>query len=157
MIGIFDRSHYEDVLIVRVNELAAKSVWSARYRSINNREAKLAATGTVIIKCFQHVSAAEQKERPLARLDDPSKHRKYNPGDVDERVKWPSYTGAYEAALEKCSTDLPPWYVIPADRTWYRNWAVAQLLLDHLRALGLSWPVADFDVEEEKNRLTASW
>lgn len=156
LIGIFDRSHYEDVLVVRVNELVAKSVWSARYRSINNWEAKLAAKGTVLIKCFLHVSAEEQKARLLARLDDPTKHWKYNPGDVDERAKWPAYTEAYQAALERCNTEAAPWYVVPADRKWYRNWAVAQLLLEHLRALGLSWPVADFDVAAERARLVDS-
>jgi len=156
MIGIFDRSHYEDVLVVRVNELVAKSVWSARFRSINNWEAKLAAKGTVIIKCFLHVSAEEQKARLLARLDDPTKFWKYNPGDVDERAKWPAYTEAYEAALEKCNTEVAPWYVVPADRKWYRNWAVAQLLLERLRALGLRWPPADFDVASEQKRVAQS-
>jgi PPK2 family polyphosphate:nucleotide phosphotransferase len=157
MIGIFDRSHYEDVLVVRVNELVARPVWSARYRSINNWETKLAARGTVIIKCFLHVSAEEQKARLLARLDDPTKFWKYNPGDVDERAKWPAYTEAYEAALEKCNTEVAPWYVVPADRKWYRNWGVAQILLEHLRALNLAWPPADFDVATEQSRLTESW
>ena len=156
MIGIFDRSHYEDVLIVRVNELVARSVWSARFRSINNWEAKLAAKGTVIIKCFLHVSAEEQKARLLARLDDPTKFWKYNPGDVDERAKWPAYAEAYEAVLERCNTEIAPWYVVPADRKWYRNWAVSQLLLEHLRALNLSWPPADFDVAAEKVRVAES-
>ncbi|GAA3630188.1 PPK2 family polyphosphate kinase [Microlunatus ginsengisoli] len=156
MIGIFDRSQYEDVLVVRVNELVAKSVWSARYRTINNWEAKLAAKGTVIIKCFLHISAEEQKARLLARLDDPSKYWKYNPGDVDERAKWPAYTEAYEAALEKGNTEVAPWYVVPSDRKWYRNWAVAQLLLEHLRALALGWPPADFDVAVERKRVAAS-
>lgn len=156
MIGIFDRSHYEDVLVVRVHQLVARSVWSARYRSINNWEAKLAARGTVLIKCFLHVSAEEQKARLLARLDDPTKHWKYNPGDVDERVKWPAYTEAYQAVLEECNTEVAPWYVVPADRKWYRNWAVAQLLTEQLRALGLSWPVAGFDVEAERARLLES-
>ncbi len=156
-IGIFDRSHYEDVLVVRVNELVARSVWSARYRAINSWEAKLAARGTVIIKCFLHVSAEEQKARLLARLDDPTKYWKYNPGDVDERAKWPAYAEAYEAALERCNTEVAPWYVVPADRKWYRNWAVAQLLLEHLRALDLTWPPPGFDVAREKSRLTESW
>jgi len=156
MIGIFDRSHYEDVLVVRVNELVAKSVWSARFRSINNWEAKLAAKGTVIIKCFLHVSAEEQKARLLARLDDPTKFWKYNPGDVDERAKWPAYAEAYQAALEKCNTEVAPWYVVPADRKWYRNWAVAQILLEHLRALNLTWPPPDFDVAAEKLRVAES-
>lgn len=156
LIGIFDRSHYEDVLVVRVNSLVEESVWSQRYDEINAWEANLVQTGTVLIKCFLHISADEQRERLIARLDDPTKHWKYNPGDVDERAKWPAYAAAYEAALERCSTQHAPWFVIPADRKWYRNWAVAQLLVEHLRALGLTWPVADFDVEQEKIRLAAT-
>ena len=93
---------------------------------------------------------------PAARLDDPTKHWKYNPGDVDERAKWPAYQEAYAAVLEQCSTQHAPWYVIPSDRKWYRNWAVAQLLVEHLRALNPQWPVADFDVEQEKARVAAS-
>jgi PPK2 family polyphosphate:nucleotide phosphotransferase len=156
MIGIFDRSHYEDVLVVRVNELVSRRVWSSRYRTINIWEQKLAASGTTIIKCFLHVSGDEQRERLAARLDDPTKYWKYNPGDVDERRKWPAYTEAYEAALEKCNTDLAPWYVVPSDRKWYRNWAVAQLLLEHLRGLGVGWPPPDFDVAAERRRVARS-
>jgi PPK2 family polyphosphate:nucleotide phosphotransferase len=156
MIGIFDRSHYEDVLVVRVHNLVTESVWSKRYDEINGWEQGLVDEGIVLIKCFLHISSDEQKERLLARLDDPTKHWKYNPGDVDERAKWPAYMEAYRAVLERCNTDHAPWYVIPADRKWYRNWAVAQLLVEHLRALDLSWPTADFDVEEEKKRVAAS-
>jgi PPK2 family polyphosphate:nucleotide phosphotransferase len=155
-IGIFDRSQYEDVLVVRVNNLVEESVWSKRYDEINAWEQNLAETGTVLIKCFLHISADEQKERLLARLDDPTKHWKYNPGDVDERAKWPDYNEAYEVALERCSTQHAPWFVIPSDRKWYRNWAVARLLVEHLRALDLDWPVADFDVAVEKARVTSS-
>ena len=155
IIGIFDRSQYEDVVVVRVNKLVSRSVWSRRYAQINSWEEKLVAAGTVVIKCFLHISAEEQRERLLARLDDPTKHWKYNPGDVDERAKWPLYTEAYQDALERCNTDIAPWYVIPSDRKWYRNWAVAQLLTEHLRALNLTWPPADFDVEHEKSRLSA--
>src|SRR6478735_9508130 len=157
MIGIFDRSHYEDVLIVRVDRLVEESVWNARFAEINAWEEGLVADGVVLIKCFLHMSSEEQKARLLARLDDPTKHWKYNPGDVTERAKWPGYTEAYEAALENCNTEVAPWYVVPADRKWYRNWAVAQLLLEHLRALGLTWPTADFDVADEKTRLAESW
>jgi PPK2 family polyphosphate:nucleotide phosphotransferase len=156
MIGIFDRSHYEDVLVVRVNQLVAKSVWSQRYDEINAFEERLAANGTVLIKCFLHISADEQKERLLARLDDPTKHWKYNPGDVDVRAKWPDYQRAYADALERCSTQQAPWYVVPSNRKWYRNWAVAQLLAEQLRAMKLEWPVADFDVEIEKARVAQS-
>ena len=156
MIGIFDRSHYEDVLVARVNGLVPDEVWQARYAEINDFEQRLVDDGTVLIKCFLHISSAEQKERLLARLEDPSKHWKYNPGDVDVRAQWDDYQAAYTDALERCSTQHAPWYVIPADRKWYRNWAVAQLLVEHLRAMDLTWPVADFDVEVEKVRVAAS-
>jgi PPK2 family polyphosphate:nucleotide phosphotransferase len=156
MIGIFDRSHYEDVLIVRVNQFVPESVWSQRYEEINAFEERLVAEGTVVIKCFLHISAEEQKQRLLARLDDPTKHWKYNPGDVDVRAKWPDYEQAYADALERCSTQHAPWYVVPSNRKWYRNWAVAQLLVEQLRAMNLEWPVADFDVEKEKVRIAQS-
>jgi PPK2 family polyphosphate:nucleotide phosphotransferase len=156
LIGIFDRSHYEDVLVVRVHNLVEESVWSPRFDEINAWEDDLADHGMVLIKCFLNISSAEQKERLLARLDDPTKHWKYNPGDIEERAKWPAYMEAYQAVLERCNTARVPWYVIPSDRKWYRNWAVAQLLAEHLRALDLRWPVADFDVEEEKARVAAS-
>ncbi|MBA3529697.1 MAG: polyphosphate kinase 2 family protein [Propionibacteriaceae bacterium] len=155
-IGIFDRSHYEDVLIARVKNLVEESVWSRRYDEINDWEATLLESGTIVIKCFLHISAEEQKSRLLARLEDPRKYWKYNPGDLAERARWASYAEAYEAALENCSTQHAPWYVIPSDRKWYRNWAVAQLLTEHLRGLDLQWPAADFDVEVEKVRLAAS-
>jgi PPK2 family polyphosphate:nucleotide phosphotransferase len=156
MIGIFDRSQYEDVLTVRVNGYAKESVWSRRYDEINAWEEQLVASGTVLVKCFLHISSATQKERLQARLADPTKYWKYNPGDVEERTKWLAYTEAYEVALERCSTQHAPWYVVPSDRKWYRNWAVAQLLVEHLRALDLRWPTADFDVEAEKLRLAAT-
>jgi PPK2 family polyphosphate:nucleotide phosphotransferase len=156
MIGIFDRSHYEDVLVVRVHNLVEESVWSKRYGEINAWEKDLVEQGTVLIKCFLNISSVEQKERLMARLDDPSKHWKYNPGDVDERANWPAYLKAYQAVLERCNTEHAPWHVIPADRKWYRNWAVAQLLTEHLRALNLDWPAADYDVEREKARVAAS-
>ena len=156
IIGIFDRSHYEDVLVVRVRNLVEEPIWGPRYDEINTWEQHLLDAGTIVIKCFLHISSAEQKERLLARLDDPTKHWKYNPGDIEERARWLAYAEAYQAVLEKCSTQLAPWFVIPADRKWYRNWAVAQLLVEHLRALDLEWPVADFDVETEKKRLAAT-
>jgi PPK2 family polyphosphate:nucleotide phosphotransferase len=155
-IGIFDRSQYEDVLVVRVRKLVEEAVWNARYDEINAWEKELLDAGTILIKCFLHISSAEQKDRLLARLDDPTKHWKYNPGDIEERARWFAYIEAYQAMLERCSTQRAPWFVIPADRKWYRNWAVAQLLLEHLRALKLEWPAADFDVETEKKRLAAT-
>ena len=155
-IGIFDRSHYEDVLVVRVEGLVGEDVWSKRYDEINKFEAGLVADGTRIIKCMLNVSFDEQRARLAERLEDPSKHWKYNPADVDARKKWPAYMTAYEAALEQCNTELAPWYVIPADRKWYRNWAVAELLRETLAGMGLQWPKADFDVAAEKRRVAAS-
>ena len=153
LVGVFDRSHYEDVLIARVRELASPDEIRRRYQAINDWEADLVAQGTTVIKCMLHISAAEQKERLLARLDDPTKHWKYNPGDVDERELWPAYQEAYELAIERTNTDIAPWHVIPADKKWYRNLAIGTLLLDALRSFDLSWPDADFDVEHEKQRL----
>ncbi len=155
-LGIFDRSHYEDVLIVRVLNLVPPEVWGTRYDEINEFEAELAAGGTTIIKCMLNISADEQKERLGERLADPSKHWKYNPGDVDARAHWPAYMTAYEAALERCNTEVAPWYVIPSDRKWYRNWAVAELLREKLDGLDLGWPHADFDVAVEQRRVAAS-
>jgi PPK2 family polyphosphate:nucleotide phosphotransferase len=152
-IGIFDRSQYEDVLIARVNELVTKQVWSRRYSQINAWEEKVVDAGTVLIKCYLHITPDDQLERLQARLDDPTKHWKYNPGDLDVRTKWPDYRAAYADALERCNTDAAPWHVIPAGRKWYRNWAVAALLNEQLGALGLTWPQADFDVAAEKQRL----
>jgi PPK2 family polyphosphate:nucleotide phosphotransferase len=156
MIGIFDRSHYEDVLIARVRGLVAESVWRGRYDEINDWEAELVASGTVVVKCFLHISPDKQKERLQERLEDPEKYWKYNPGDLSERARWPQYAEAYQEALERCSTQHAPWFVIPSDRKWYRNWAVAQLLTEHLRTLDLGWPAATFDVEVEKVKLAAS-
>ncbi|ADB32380.1 protein of unknown function DUF344 [Kribbella flavida DSM 17836] len=156
MIGIFDRSHYEDVLIARVRNLVAPPVWNRRYEQINEFEAELAASGITLLKCFLHISPEEQKERLAARLDDGTKHWKYNPGDIDERRHWPAYAEAYEAALEQCNGPAAPWFVIPSDRKWYRNWAVTTLLLETLRDLDPQWPAADFDVQAEKARLATT-
>ena len=155
MIGVFDRSHYEDVLVVRVRELVPKSTWSRRYATINRFEKELAARGTTIVKCFLHISFDEWRERQLARLDDPSKHWKYNPADLGDAALWDEYLGAYEDALGKCSTAAAPWHVIPADRKWHRNLAVTRLLVEHLEALGLEWPAATFDPAAEKKRVSA--
>lgn len=152
-IGVFDRSHYEDVLIVKVHDWAPPEEIERRYGAINSFEAELVASGTVVVKCMLHVSAEEQKERLLARLDEPSKYWKYNPGDLDERALWPRYRDAYEVALERTNTDAVPWHVIPSDRKWYRNLAIGHLLLEALRSLELGWPAADFDVETERRRL----
>lgn len=156
MIGIFDRSHYEDVLIVRVNELVPVDVWRERYDLINQFEAELVASGTTIIKCFLHISPEKQRERLLERLENPEKHWKYNPGDVDVREKWGAYAEAYADVLALTNPDSAPWYVIPSDRKWYRNWAIAQLLHEHLADLNLPWPAGDFDVAAEIKRVKAS-
>ena len=155
LIGVFDRSHYEDVLIARVRSLAPADEIERRYGAINDWEADLAAKGTTIIKCMLHISAEEQKKRLLARLDDPTKYWKYNPGDVDERELWPHYQDAYRVAIERTNTKVAPWHVIPADKKWYRNLAIGTLLHDALQSFDLGWPKADFDVAHERQRLIA--
>ncbi|MGB3829847.1 MAG: polyphosphate kinase 2 family protein [Ornithinimicrobium sp.] len=156
MIGVFDRSHYEDVLIARVHDLVPETQWKRRYATINTFEHKLAEEGTTIIKVMMHISKGEQKERLSERLDRPDKHWKYNPGDVTERGHWSAYQQAYQVALERCSTPHAPWFVVPADRKWYARLAVQQLLLEHLQAMKLPWPAADFNVEVERARLAKS-
>ncbi|UAL31223.1 polyphosphate kinase 2 family protein [Nocardioides rotundus] len=153
IVGVFDRSHYEDVLIARVRELTTKSAITRRYDAINRFEAELAKSGVAIVKCFLHISPEEQKERLLARLDDPTKYWKFNPGDIDERSMWADYQEAYEVALQRCSTAAAPWYLIPSDRKWYRNWAIATLLRETLEQMDPQWPAADFDVDEQRRRL----
>jgi PPK2 family polyphosphate:nucleotide phosphotransferase len=155
-VGIFDRSHYEDVLIVRVRDLVPETEWSQRYDMINEFEQELVEQGTAVVKCFLHISRDEQKERLLARLDDPTKLWKYNPGDVDERKLWPAYQEAYEAALDKCSTPTAPWYIVPADRKWYRNYAITQLLIEALERVDPQWPPAGYDVAEQRQRVLGS-
>ncbi|WP_210651415.1 PPK2 family polyphosphate kinase [Nocardioides sp. SYSU D00065] len=152
-IGVFDRSHYEDVLIARVHGLADPTEIERRYGAINDFEARLVDDGFSIIKCMLHVSAEEQRARLAERLANPEKHWKYNPGDLEERSHWRTYRQAYEVALERTHTDAAPWHVVPADKKWYRNLAVGHLLLDTLRGLDLHWPAAEFDVEREKRRL----
>ena len=154
MLGVFDRSHYEDVLVARVDNLVEEKVWKERYDLINEFELGLAADGCKVIKCFLHISPDAQKERLQARLDDPAKYWKYNPGDLDTRSKWPDYMDAYNDLLSKCNPDVAPWYIIPSDRKWYRNWAVGRILLETMRSMKLTWPPADFDVEKEKERLS---
>ena len=153
MIGVFDRSHYEDVLVARVDELVEPEVWRRRYDRINRFEAELAASGTVIVKFFLHISPEVQQERLVARLDDPGKHWKFDPSDIAARAKWGDYQQAYTGVLERCNPDIAPWYVIPADHKWYRNWAVAQILLETLRSMNITWPAVDFDVDEQRHKL----
>ncbi|MFE4869328.1 PPK2 family polyphosphate kinase [Streptomyces sp. NPDC056682] len=152
-IGIFDRSHYEDVLITRVRRLVPRSRLGRRYGQINRFEQTLDEDGVLVVKVFLHLSREQQRRRLLRRLDDPDKHWKFNPADIDERALWPDYQRAYEIALERCSTGAAPWFLVPADRKWYRNWAVSKLLLEHLEALDPRYPKAGFDVEECRRRL----
>ena len=154
-IGIFDRSHYEDVLPVRVHNLVPEAQWRDRYRLINEFERELVEAGTTVIKCAMVVSKAEQKARLAARLERPDKFWKYNPGDIDERAHWDDYLAAYQDIFDLTDTDIAPWYVIPADRKWFSRLTIARLLRDSLAGLDLSWPPADFDVEVEKKRVAA--
>lgn len=139
-IGIFNRSHYEDVLVVRVHGLVPETVWQQRYEQINQFERLLADTGTTILKFFLHISKEEQKERFEARLKDPRKNWKFSMGDVKERGYWDDYTRAYEDALNRCSTPWAPWHVIPADHKWYRNLAISQIIIQTLESLDMHYP-----------------
>jgi PPK2 family polyphosphate:nucleotide phosphotransferase len=152
-IGVFDRSHYEDVLVVRVHNLVPPEVWGSRYDEINAFEKELVSTGTKLVKVAMFVSLEEQRQRLAQRLDRSDKYWKYNPRDVDERKHWPAYQKAYQAMLDRTSTDSAPWHVIPCDKKWYSRLAITELLIVALKSLDLSWPPADFDVEAEKKRL----
>ena len=154
-IGIFDRSHYEDVLVARVESLVPEEVWRRRYDEINAFEAELTEKGVTVLKCMLHISPEEQAERLLARLDDPAKRWKYNPGDLDARAKWWEYMQAYADAMRACDSDTAPWYVVPSDRKWYRNWAVAALLDETLTEMDPTFPQPDFDVDAERARLAS--
>lgn len=153
---MFDRSHYEDVLIGRVRQLADAAEIERRYDAINAFEERVAASGVRIVKVMLHISPEEQKARLMERLERPDKHWKYNPGDVDERMLWPQYMEAYQTVFDRTSTEAAPWYVVPANAKWYARLAVQELLLAALEDIDPQWPVADFDVEAEKKRLAAS-
>ncbi|HEY8308283.1 MAG TPA: PPK2 family polyphosphate kinase [Lapillicoccus sp.] len=155
-LGVFDRSHYEDVLVVRVHDLVPQAEWSKRYAQINAFEREVIASGTRIVKVMTHISKDEQKARLRERLERRDKHYKYNPGDVDERLHWDDYMEAYQVALTRTSTKGAPWYVVPANKKWYARYAVQQLLLDALTDMDPTWPVMDFDVATELKRLDAS-
>ncbi len=145
-IAIFNRSHYEDVLVVRVHSLVPEERWRPRYRHIREFERLLTDEGTTIVKLFLHISKDEQRERLQERLDDPDKHWKFRLGDLDERERWDDYQAAFTEMLEETSTENAPWYVIPADRKWYRNYVVSQILVDTLERLDLDWPAAEEDL-----------
>jgi PPK2 family polyphosphate:nucleotide phosphotransferase len=144
-IGVFNRSHYEDVLVVRAENLAPREVWEPRYRQINAFENYLAANDIVVVKFFLHISRDEQKKRFEARVQDPRKRWKFEPADLEKRAKWKEYRAAFEAAIRKCSTAQAPWFVIPADKKWYRNYAVSQILRETLEGLPLKWPKPKYD------------
>jgi PPK2 family polyphosphate:nucleotide phosphotransferase len=145
-IAIFDRSHYEDVLVVRVMDLVPERVWRRRYDQINAFEQLLAEEGTTILKFFLYIDRDEQRERFQARLDDPDKRWKFRLGDLEARRRWDSYVQAYEEALSRCSTQAAPWYVIPSNRKWFRNLAVAQVVADTLEALDPRFPEPDEEI-----------
>jgi PPK2 family polyphosphate:nucleotide phosphotransferase len=147
-IGIFNRSHYEDVLVVRVNNLVPKKVWQARYEHINNFEKLLSDAGTTILKFYLHISKEEQKQRFQDRLDDPSKHWKFATGDLAVREQWDDYMRAFEDAISHCNTDYAPWHIIPANRKWYRNYVVTKAIVDAMEAMPLEYPPAEDGLED---------
>jgi len=149
-IGIFNRSHYEDLLVPRVHGLVPREVWSRRYEAINEFERHLAESSVIILKFFLHISRKEQKVRLQARLEDPSRNWKFSPGDLEERKLWPAYMKAYEDILERCSTPHAPWYVIPADRKWFRNLAVADIIVARLKSLKMKFPPPAYDPKSLK-------
>lgn len=146
-IGIFNRSHYEDVLVARVHNLVPAEVWAARYEQINAFERILADNNTVILKFFLHISKDEQRDRLRARLEDPTKNWKFNEADLEERRKWDGYRLAYEDAMSRCSTAAAPWRIVPADRKWVRNIAVSRTVIETLEAMDLKWPAPRLDLK----------
>ena len=152
-IAIFDRSHYEDVIVVRVHGLVPEEVWRGRYEEIEGFERRVTAGGIAIVKVYLHLSYEEQRRRLLARLEDPDKHWKFNPGDLDDRGRWPAFMAAYEDAIAHCHTDESPWYIVPADRKWYRNWAIERLVVETLEEMDPRYPRPPLDVEALRARL----
>ncbi len=152
-LGVFDRSHYEDVLIVRVRNLVPPEEWGTRYDEINAFEKELTERGIALIKVAMFLSPDEQKARLAERLERPDKYWKYNPSDIDERALWPAYQEAYQAVLDRTNTPHAPWFVVPSDRKWFARLAITELLIDTLEKFDMDWPPADFDVEAEKRRL----
>lgn len=150
---VFDRSHYEDVLVVRVHDLVPEATWRGRYDEIVAFEERVHRAQTTIVKVMLHLSFDEQRERLLARLETPEKRWKFNEQDIEERQHWAEYMAAYREAMDRCDRDEAPWYVVPADRKWYRNWAVGAILEETLLALDPRYPIPDLDVEGLKARL----
>ncbi|MGW6121776.1 polyphosphate kinase 2 family protein [Nocardia sp. NPDC055165] len=155
-IGVFDRSHYEDVLVVRVHDLVPQAEWEQRYDQINAFEKEIADAGTTIVKVAMFVSLDEQKSRLRERLERPDKYWKFNPSDITERAYWPEYQKAYQAVLDRTNTDYAPWHVLPSDHKWYARLAVTELLIAALAQMELDWPLADFDIAEQLRRLDES-
>ena len=147
-IGIFNRSHYEDVLVVRVHNLVPEQVWEQRYQQINDFEKMLVENGTVVLKFFLHISKDEQKERLESRINDPTKHWKVEASDIRERAYWKDYIQAYEVMLQKCSTDWAPWHIIPANKKWYRNLVITECIVETLRKLDMKYPKPSIDVSQ---------
>jgi PPK2 family polyphosphate:nucleotide phosphotransferase len=142
-VAVFNRSHYEDVLVVRVHDLVPKSDWKKRYAQINDFERMLTENGTLILKFFLHISKDEQRKRLEERIEDPTKRWKFQHGDLEERKFWSDYERAYEDALTQCSTKYAPWYVVPANQKWYRNYVIGMILVDALKRLKMSYPQPD--------------
>lgn len=142
-VGIFNRSHYEDVLVVRVHEIVPKEEWQTRYERINRFEKMLTESGTTIVKIFLHISKDEQRKRLQARLDDPKKRWKFSRADIAEREYWGDYQRAYEAAMTRCNTDYAPWYIVPANRKWYRNLVISRVLRKTLERMNPQYPKAE--------------
>jgi polyphosphate kinase 2 (PPK2 family) len=140
MIGVFNRSHYEDVLVVRVHKLVPEEVWQARYEHINHFERLLADSGVIILKFYLHISKEEQRERLQKRLEQPEKRWKFNPEDLKERALWGDYMRAFEEALTRCSTEAAPWYIVPANKKWYRDVAISETILETLEGLKMKYP-----------------
>lgn len=147
-VAVFNRSHYEDVLAVRVRNLAPESVWKARYGLINDFESLLAHGGTTIVKIFLHISKEEQRQRLIARLQDPDKNWKFNPGDIDDRKLWDDYQRAYEDLLERTNTPHAPWHILPADKKWYRNWAAATIFRSTLERMNPKPPKGSLSLQD---------
>lgn len=151
-VGVFNRSHYEDVLVVRVDQLVPRAIWSARYEQINEFERMLVANGTHVVKCFLHISKDEQRRRFESRLRDPHKRWKFDPKDLDKRAQWDEYREAFEAALGQCSTEHAPWHLIPSNHKWFRNLAVSRILVRALEKLPLRFPKPAFDPRKVRIR-----
>jgi len=147
-IVVFNRSHYEDIIAVRVKNIFPKSVWKPRYRHIVEFERMLAEEGTTIIKLYLHISKEEQRKRLQARLDNPAKHWKFNPDDLKDRARWDDFMEVYEDVIEKTGTEFAPWHIIPADRKWYRNLVVARIMVDTLKGLDMKFPISDWLAED---------